>query len=143
MLDFDFLSTIVPILLALAGASERLVEAIKNLIPPLQVDPRGTTPSPAAGGSSPITVEQEESNSWREGWIGLLSVAVGILTAWLACDAGVFPKNVPTNTASVILYGLIIAGGTRLLNPIASYLVEIKNKKTLQTQQERAQTPRA
>lgn len=142
MPDFDLISSLAPTLVLLAGASERLVEAIKNMIPRLQVDVRGTVPQ-NAGTPNPITEEQERDNSWREAWIGLLSIAVGILTAWLAVDAGAFPKEAPTTFGAVVLYGLIIAGGTRLLNPIAAYLTEIKDMKRQGAAQQRAQTPRA
>lgn len=133
MLDFDLISSIAPILAALAAANERLVEALKSMIPGLGVDPRmGST----------ITQTQEEKNSTREGWIGLLSIATGILTAWLAIGAEAFPKGTPVNSWSPFLYGLLIAGGSRLWNPIIEYINAIKKSKNEAAAQQRAQTPR-
>lgn len=133
MPDFDLISSIAPILAALAAANERFVEALKSMIPGLGVDPRvGQT----------IAQTQEEENSTREGWIGLLSIATGILTAWLAIGAEAFPKGTPINSWSPFLYGLLIAGGTRLWNPIIEYLKAIKDIKNETAAKERAKTPR-
>ncbi|MCE7934520.1 MAG: hypothetical protein DYG96_07995 [Chlorobi bacterium CHB2] len=133
MPDFDLISSIAPILAALAAANERFVEALKSMIPGLGVDPRV---------GPEIAQTQEEENSTREGWIGLLSIATGILTAWLAIGAEAFPKGTPVNSWSPFLYGLLIAGGTRLWNPIIEYLKAIKDTKNETAAKERAQTPR-
>lgn len=136
MPDFDLISSLAPILAALAAANERLVETIKNMIPGLPVDVRAT------GAVSTITQAQEKDNSLREGWIGLLSIATGILTAWLAIGADIFPEKIPTNAWSPWIYGLLIAGGSRLWNPIVEYLKAIKDIKNENAAQQRAQTPR-
>lgn len=138
MPDFDLISSVTPILAALAAANEVLVKAIKSLTPGLGVDARRTTTP-----TTPITEQQEKENSVREGWIGLLSIATGILTAWLAIGADIFPEKISTNAWSPWIYGLLIAGGSRLWNPIIEYLKAIKDIKNEDAAQQRAQTPRA
>ncbi|GEM_PF-3748157 len=121
----DFLQHYAPILAALAAASERLVESIKKLFPVLsaQLNP-------------PKTEEEKDKDQRREGFVSLLSIICSILTAWLAWGGGVLPglpglHGLGTHgVATVCFYGLLVAGGSRLWNPIVEWLKAIKDAKT-------------
>ena len=117
---------LIPVIAALAAASERLVDTVKSFLPSL---------------SSPKTqAEQAAVNQTkdrqREGTISILSILVGIGTVTFAEIAKMFPdKANPINgdvvhdILATILMGLLTAGGSRLWNPLVELLKGLKDSK--------------
>jgi len=103
----------VAFLAAISVASERLVEIIKGLIPPLskrQKDPG--------------------KESWRAVVIHIIAVLSGILMAFMAkpVTKGIVPTTL-TNFPGLLVVGLLASGGSGFWNAILSYLLQVKNIK--------------
>lgn len=120
------LQVLIPLLAALAAASERLVDALKSLIPFLQ----SPTTKAAQLAANP------KKDQIREGIIGLLSILIAIATVWMAEGANIFPTNANPFTGkfghdflTTILVGLLVAGGSRLWNPLVEWMKAIKDAK--------------
>jgi len=116
------LVTVVSLLIALSGASERLTEIVKGLIPFLNLE----NPDPTKEG-------------WRKAAIQLLAVVSGILTAMLASSViepilkqVVGGDNQNWNAAPAIFaLGLLASFGAAFWNSILEYLIKTKNIKEL------------
>lgn len=108
------ITAIVGLLIALSVASERLVEIVKGLIPPLSgkfKDPR--------------------TEGWRCAANQLLAVAAGVLTAFLAAPAipsEVLPQSA-TGSWTILALGLLASGGSGLWNAVLSYVLLLKDDK--------------
>lgn len=109
-MDITRLTAIVSILITLSIASERLVEIIKGLMPPLN---------------------QENSNPTKEGWrrasIQVLAIVSGIFTAWLASH--VPEGGIGNNLFTILAFGLLASGGSAFWNSILEYLLKVKDIK--------------
>jgi hypothetical protein len=127
--DYTQLSQILPILAGLAAASERLVDAIKNLIPGLSSPPTKTAQATA----------DPKKDGIREGVLGLLAILIGIATVAMANAADLFTKILDPNCANqtctglsiiqIVIFGILTAGGSRLWNPLVEWMKAIKDAK--------------
>lgn len=114
-MDAAKLTAIVTLLLALSIASERLVEIVKGLIPPL------TKPNP-----------NPRLEAIRCAVLQILAVFSGVATAYLARDY--IPKEVSdvAKDWSVWGLGLLASGGSGFWNSILTYLLKIKDIKSVE-----------
>jgi hypothetical protein len=115
-MDTAQLTSLVSVLVVLSIASERLVEILKGVITPLNI---------------------EQSDPVREGWrraaIQVLAVGAGIFTAFLA--RSLIPEGlIPTGPWPVLALGLLASGGSGFWNSILGYLTQVKDLKKLQVQ---------
>ena len=101
----------VSFLIALSIASERLVEIIKNLIPPLNT-----------------AQDDPTKEGLRRAALQIMAVGAGVFTAWLAQPAmqGVLPQAY-TSPAGLLAIGLLASGGSGLWNSILAYLLNVKD----------------
>jgi hypothetical protein len=111
------LTTLVSLLIALSVASERLVEIIKGLVPPLNRE----NPDPAKEG-------------WRKALLQILAVGAGILTAFLASP--VLPVDVAMlhGFAGNLALGLLASGGSGFWNSVLTYVNKAKEVKTAEVE---------
>ena len=113
------LETTISLLIALSIASERIVEIIKGVIPPLNT----ANPKP-------------KIEAIRKAALQLLAVGAGIFTAWLAYKSGSLPmESLPagSNTpAGVVVIGLLASGGSGFWNAILSYVLQVKELKKIE-----------
>ncbi|HEV8356004.1 MAG TPA: hypothetical protein VGQ17_04465 [Gemmatimonadales bacterium] len=111
-MDMTKVVAIVGLLVALSVASERLVEIIKGVIPPLT-------------GKSTV--------QWKEGVRRtvnqLLAVGAGILTAYLARPAIPQEALPATNDTTIIALGLLASGGSGFWNAVLTYVLQVKDIK--------------
>ncbi|MDP4199130.1 MAG: hypothetical protein Q8922_13395 [Bacteroidota bacterium] len=120
---------LIPILAALAAASERLVETLKSFLPFLSSPP--TKASQAAA--------DPKADRRREGAISLLAILSGIATVCMANQLSIFNSIFPPRTLPpgvnisdfwpTIILGILVAGGSRLWNPLVEWLKAIKDAK--------------
>ncbi|MBL8150794.1 MAG: hypothetical protein JNN15_12790 [Blastocatellia bacterium] len=114
-MDLDKVIAFVTLLLTLSTASEKLVEIVKNLFP--------------------FLMEKDLTNSRRESrrcaTIHLLTVLAGIATAFLSRSA--FPQEIldTSKDSTVVGLGLLASGGSSLWNSLLSYLLKVKDIKSL------------
>lgn len=113
-MEITKLTTIVSLILALSIASERFVEIIKGLFPPLNLE-----------NSDP------KKEGWRRAALHVLAVIAGIVTALLARPA--IPESVykPSSDMSILALGLLASGGSALWNSVLTYFLKIKDIKEL------------
>ena len=107
------LTAVVTLLMALAVASERLVEMVKGYIPFLSTQ-------------QPKPVDESK----RKAILHLLGAAAGVLTSYLAMPAVVeaLPNLDNTHDIRVILaLGLLASGGSGLWNTVLTYLLAVKD----------------
>jgi hypothetical protein len=111
---------LIPILAALAAASERLVETLKSLLPFLQSPPTKVAQAAA----------DPKKDQFREGLLSLLSILCGIATVCMANSLSIFPDKwgVGQFWPTVVL-GVLVAGGSRLWNPLVEWMKAIKDAK--------------
>lgn len=112
MPNINDLSTTVAALSALSVVTERFVEIIKGLIPPLS-QPRGN----------------EKEECWRNTALRLLAVIGGYVTVYLAHDQlGDAVKTIWDKGAEgQILLGLLASGGSGFWNAVLKYVGAIKD----------------
>ena len=106
------LTTIITLLIALSVSSERVVELIKNVYPPLNKENSDPT-----------------REGWRRAWLQAIALAASIVTTILArpvIPTDVFPDlNAPTIAA----LGLLASGGSAFWNSILTYVLQLKDIK--------------
>jgi len=111
-MDMTKVTAIVGLLVALSIASERLVEIVKGVVPPLT-------------GKSAV--------QWKEGVRRtanqLLAVGAGVLTAYLARPAIPAEALPATSDATILALGLLASGGSGLWNAVLSYVLQVKDIK--------------
>ncbi len=111
-MDMTKVVAIVGLLVALSVASERLVEIIKGVIPPLT-------------GKSAV--------QWKEGVRRtinqLLAVGAGIFTAYLARPVIPTEALPAANTSTIIALGLLASGGSGFWNAVLTYVLQVKDLK--------------
>ena len=120
-MDAAKLTAIVSLILALSIASERLVEIVKGFIPPL------TKPTP-----------NPQREAVRCSILQILAVVSGIVTSYLAQDY--IPKEVSDVVKgwSVVGLGLLASGGSGFWNSILTYLLKVKDIKTVEAEAAKA-----
>jgi hypothetical protein len=112
-MDSTHLVAVVGLLVALSVASERLVEIVKGLVPPL---------------SGKSTTQWKENV--RRTANQLLAVGAGIATAYLALPA--IPQDVlpiTNDLTTTIALGLLASGGSGFWNAILTYVLQVKDIK--------------
>ena len=115
-MDMVELTAVVGLLVALSVASERLVEIIKGLIPPLNKE----NPDPDKEGVRRVALQ-------------CLAVAAGIVTAFLArptIPVSLIPANT-TDVWPVIALGLLASGGSGFWNSVLTYVMSVKDLKEI------------
>lgn len=116
-MELNALSTLLPVLIALSMASERLVEIIKGFFPALNEEK-----------SEP----KEESR--RKAYLQILAVVAGLITVLLA-KQGDLLSNLPgifTESLGVITLGLLASGGSGFWNSVLDYVNEVKKIKKME-----------
>jgi hypothetical protein len=128
MTNFNDFFQLMSVLSVLAIASERLVESIKKLFPSLSITPVTTSPNPA----NPSKIDPKKDFK-REGWVSFIAIICGIATSAMAYWAKVPEIKWSADTVNIIgqilLYGLLISGGSRLWNPLMEWLKAFKDQK--------------
>jgi hypothetical protein len=118
------LTTIISLLVALSVASERLVEIVKGLIPPLN--------------------RQWTKKPWQEGvrkaLLQLLAVASGIITADLASAAIPTGAGIPDDWTGKLALGLLASGGSGFWNSILTYVTKAKDIKAADAESKQIET---
>ena len=118
------LTVIIGLLVSLSIAAERLVEILKNAIPPLRV-----------------AFPDKNKEAKRQCVLQLLAVGAGLVSAWLASPAigGILPEKW-ASPGTIVALGLLASGGSGFWNSILSYVYQVKNikKEALQQMQEPA-----
>jgi O-antigen/teichoic acid export membrane protein len=127
-MDTAQLTAIVGLLIALSVASERLVEIVKGIIPPLN---------------------KENSDANKEGWrraaLQVLAVAAGIVTAFLArptIPESMIPANA-TGDWPILALGLLASGGSGLWNSVLTYVTKVKDIKKLDAEEKKGSSPKS
>ena len=125
-MDTTQLTAVVGLLIALSVASERLVEIVKGVIPPLN-------------GKSAVPWKENV----RRTVLQLLAVGAGIGTAYLARPT--IPQEVLSSTSdsAIIALGLLASGGSGFWNSVLTYVLRLKDIKEVQaiTAREAAKLP--
>lgn len=125
-MDTTRLAAVVGLLIALSVASERLVEIVKGVIPPLN-------------GKSAVPWKENV----RRTVLQLLAVGAGIGTAYLARPT--IPQEVLSSTSdsAIIALGLLASGGSGFWNSVLTYVLRLKDIKEVQaiTAREAAKLP--
>jgi len=118
----DKLSAMIGLLIALSVATERLVEIVKGVVPPLN-------------GKSTI--------AWRENLRcacnQLLAVGAGVLTAFLARPAIPAELLPSTNATAMVALGLLASGGSGFWNSVLAYVLSLKDMKAVAARDARRQ----
>jgi hypothetical protein len=114
-MDTTQLAAIVGLLIALSVASERLVEIVKGVIPPLN-------------GKSDVPWKE----NMRRTVLQLLAVGAGIGTAFLARPT--IPQEALSSTSdtAIIALGLLASGGSGFWNSVLTYVLKLKDIKEVQ-----------
>ena len=112
-MDLTTLTALVTALIGLSIAAQRLVEIVKNLIPPLNTE--STDPN---------------KENWRKAGLQLLAVLAGIATAYLAQGSKLLAGDLPIQNP--LLLGLLAGGGSDFWTSILGYVKGIKEIKTTQ-----------
>ncbi len=116
-MNFDNIPQLTATLAILTTVCERLVETIKKLIYPLS---------------------ERDDASWkqnliREGAVSALSIICGIAVVAIASCAKILPGQSTSGTElsgfSIVIFGLVVAGGTRAFNPAIEWLKAVKDAK--------------
>lgn len=112
------LTVIISLILALSIASERLVEIVKGWVPYFSSQS-----------------ENSRSENQRKSWLQALGVASGIITTFLAAPAmpdDILPSlDEGTDFFSLLALGLLASGGSGLWNSVMTYLLKLKDLKSL------------
>ena len=122
-MDLNNISSIVALLAALSVASERLVEIIKGLIPPLNKE----NPDPAAEGR-------------RQTMLHVLAIIAGMVTAWLASTTTAVKSVIPDTHLAWIVVGLLASGGSGFWNSIQGYVNKAKDVKKAEAEAKKVET---
>jgi hypothetical protein len=125
-MDTTRLAAVVGLLIALSVASERLVEIVKGVIPPLN-------------GKSAVPWKENV----RRTVLQLLAVGAGIGTAFLARPTIPQEALSSTNDSAIIALGLLASGGSGFWNSVLTYVLRLKDIKEVQaiTAREAAKLP--
>lgn len=119
------LTVIIGLLVSLSVAAERLVEIVKNAIPPLRA-----------------AETDKDKEAKRQLYLHLLGVGAGLLTAGLAAPAiaAVLPERW-ASPSTILALGLLASGGSGFWNSILSYVYQVKNIKKAEYGQMQKPTP--
>jgi hypothetical protein len=124
-MDTTNLTAIVGLLIALSVASERLVEIIKGVIPPLNKE------------NSDVNKE-----GVRRAALQVLAVAAGVITAFLARPSipeGLIPADA-TGGWPVFALGLLASGGSGFWNSVLTYVTKAKEVKSAEAAEKKRAT---
>lgn len=120
----DKAQMLVTVLVTLSMASERLVEAIKGLLPWLN-----------------MAKESEAADGPRRSVLLFLSFGAGVLSAFLGRDLihGAYPDFDPNNVWSIVGLGILSSAGSGFWNAILTYLLKLKDLKEIAVQKAKPQ----
>ena len=111
------LAAFVSLMIALSIATERLVEIIK-------------------GFSGYLNKEQsdEKAERIRKAILQIIAILAGVFTAWSA--SGYIPAEIAKSTESwqIVGLGLLASGGSGFWNSRATYMLKLKDLKTLEVE---------
>ena len=130
----DDLLTFVTVLIPLSIASERLVEIIKGWIPALN------EMQPSDSDTNIPFTKIAYTEGRRKAILQILAVVAGILTAWIgqSAIAEVAPAIAGTGPWGVLALGLLASGGSGLWNSVLTYILQIKELKTITVEKYRS-----